>query len=230
MTSAAVIPDPTTAPTTDGPSVAPSATTSGATATTNGGPSAARAATPSDAAPEPAVLDPARAHRRPRFRLLRYEPGAEEPTGPPTPPVRTQPTAIPAAVPDATDNVALRRRAEQVLRLTLEVLDGRRPVAQLAGHLEPRALRYVRAAVAQRPAGRQPSRMTSLHLDRPCTGAVEVAAVYRRGPRARALAARFEPPMSRGTPAALEPRMVPGRQVTRSVDPREWRCVTLRLL
>jgi hypothetical protein len=200
VTSAAVIPASTTAPTPDSPSTARPATT------------------------------PARAHRRPRLRLLRYEPAAEEPTGPPTPPVQTRPTAVLAAVPDTTDIGALRRRAEQVLRLTLEVLDGRRPVAQLAGHLEPRALRYVRAAVAQRPAGRQPARMTSLHVDRPCTGAIEVAAVYRRGPRARALAARFEPPMSPGTAAAREPRTVPGQQVNRPGDPREWRCVTLRLL
>ena len=212
MTSAAVIPTSTTAPTTDSPSTARSATTSGATAT--GRPPIAGLSTPSGAttAPEPSALAPARAHRRPRLRLLRYEPAAEEPTGPPTP-TRTRPTAVLTAVADTTDIGALRRRAEQVLRLTLEVLDGRRPVAQLAGHLEPQALRYVRAAVAQRPAGRQPSRMTSLHVDRPCTGAVEVAAVYRRGPRARALAARFEPPMSPGTAAA-----------------REWRCVTLRLL
>ncbi|MBL8926362.1 MAG: hypothetical protein JNM77_08985 [Pseudonocardia sp.] len=205
MTSAAAIPAPTTAPTTDSPSTGPSA-------------------------PDPAVLDPERARRRPRLRLLRYEPAAEEPTGPPAPPVRTQPTAVHTAVPDSTDNAALRRRAEQVLRLTLEVLDGRRPVAQLAGHMEPRALRYVRAAVARRPAERQPSRMTSLHIDRPCTGAVEVAAVYRRGPRARALAARFERPASPGTAAAREPRTVPGRPAVRSGDPREWRCVTLRLL
>ena len=202
VTSAAEIPASTPAPTTDSPSTARSETA------------------------------PARAHRRPRLRLLRYEPTAEEPTGPPTPPVRarTRPTAVLTAVTDTTDIGVLRRRAEQVLRMTLEVLDGRRPVAQLAGHLEPRALRYVRAAVAQCPAVRQPSRMTSLHVDRPCTGAIEVAAVYRRGPRARALAARFEPPMSPGTAAAREPRTVPGRQVTRSVDPREWRCVTLRLL
>ncbi len=229
MTSAAVIP----APTTDSPSTARSATTSGATATATDRPSAAGLSTPSGAttaAPEPSALAPARAHRRPRLRLLRYELAAEEPTGPPTPPVRTRPTAVLTAVTDTADIGALRRRAEQVLRLILEVLDGRRPVAQLAGHLEPRALRYVRAAVAQRPAGRQPSRMTSLHVDRPCTGAVEVAAVYRRGPRARALAARFEPPMSPGTAAAREPRTIPGQQVTRSGDPREWRCVTLRLL
>ena len=162
------------------------------------------------------------------MRLLRYEPAAEEPTGRPTPPVRTRPTAVLTAVADTTDIGALRRRAEQVLRLTLEVLDGRRPVGQLAGHLEPRALRYVRAAVTQRP--RQPSRMTSLHVDRPCTGAIEVAAVYRRGARARALAARFEPPMSAGSAAAREPRTVPGQPAARSGDPREWRCVTLRLL
>ena len=191
MTSAAVIPAPTTAPTTDSPSTA----------------------------------------RRPRLRLLRYEPAAEEPTGPPTPPVRarTRPTAVLTAVTDTTDIGVLRRRAEQVLRMTLEVLDGRRPVAQLAGHLEPRALRYVRAAVAQRPAGRQPSRMTSLHVDRPCTGAIEVAAVYRRGPRARALAARFEP-VCPGAAASRVPRAATGEPAARAGDPREWRCVTLRLL
>ena len=211
MTSAAVIPAPTTASTTDIPSTTCSGTTHGAAA-----------------APEPSALAPPREHRRPRLRLLRYEPAAEEPTGRPTPPVRTRPTAVLTAVADTTDIGALRRRAEQVLRLTLEVLDGRRPVGQLAGHLEPRALRYVRAAVTQRP--RQPSRMTSLHVDRPCTGAIEVAAVYRRGARARALAARFEPPMSPGTAAAREPRTVPGRPAARSGDPREWRCVTLRLL
>jgi Family of unknown function (DUF6459) len=212
VTSAAVIPASTTAPTTDSPSAARSATSSGATA-----------------APEPSALASARAHRRPRLRLLRYEPAAEEPTGPPTPPVpaRTRPVAVLTAVTDTADIGALRRRAEQVLRLTLEVLDGRRPVAQLAGHLEPRALRYVRAAVAQRPTGRQPSRMTSLHVDRPCTGALEVAAVYRRGPRARALAARFEP-VCPGTAAVRE--LARGEREARAGDPREWRCVTVRLL
>jgi hypothetical protein len=118
-----------------------------------------------------------------------------------------------AVAVDATDNAIVRRRAEQVLRLTFEVLDGRRPVAQLTGHLEPRALRYVRAAVAQRRAAQPPARMTSLHLDQPCADVAEVAAVYRRGPRARALAARFE----------RVPAVEPG-------DPRRWRCVLLRLL
>ncbi|HEX5812920.1 MAG TPA: Rv3235 family protein [Pseudonocardia sp.] len=172
-----------------------------------------------------------REDRRPRLHLLRYEPAAEEQPGPPPPPVRarTRPTAVVTEVMDGADVRALRRRAEQVIRLTLEVLDGRRPVAQLAGHLEPRALRYVRAALAQRPTGCLPSRMTSLHLDRPCAGAVEVAAVYRRGPRARALAARFEP-VRPGTAASREPCAAAGEPAARAGDPREWRCVTLRLL
>jgi hypothetical protein len=146
---------------------------------------------------------------RPSLRLLRYEPESGEESG--SPPVRPH---VPATVTvDATDTAVVRRRAEQVLRLTFEVLDGRRPVAQLTGHLEPRALRYVRAAVAQRRARQQPARMTSLHLDQPCAGVAEVAVVYRRGSRARALAARFE------RVPAVEPD-----------DPRRWRCVTLRLL
>ena len=189
-------PAPTTAPTTDSPSTARSETSAGV-ATRRRADCIARASTPP-----------------PGLRLLRYEPAAESRPGRrASAPAGRGRRPSSSLSPTRPTPRALRRRAEQVLRLTLEVLDGRRPVAQLAGHLEPRALRYVRAAVAQRPRRAQPARMTSLHLDRPCTGAVEVAAVYRRGPRARALAARFE-----RVPAA-EPD-----------DPRRWRCVTLRLL
>jgi hypothetical protein len=149
----------------------------------------------------------------PRLRLLRYEP---DPAGPP--PVsagrRERTASAPATEIPWSDGcrevAALRGRAGQVLRLVLEVLDGRRPLTQLGAHLEPPALRYVRAAHAQRPAVRQPSRMTSLHVSRPCADAVEVAAVYRIGGRARALAARFEGPAPE--------------------EPAAWRCVTLRLL
>ena len=148
---------------------------------------------------------------RPSLRLLRYEPESGEQSGSPPPAAPLAPAV--AVTVDATDTAVVRRRAEQVLRLTFEVLDGRRPVAHLTGHLEPRALRYVRAAVAQRRTAQQPARMTSLHLDQPCAGVAEVAAVYRRGSRARALAARFE--------------RVPA---TEPDDPRRWRCVTLRLL
>jgi hypothetical protein len=71
--------------------------------------------------------------------------------------------------------------------------------------------------------------MTSLHVDRPCTGAIEVAAVFQNGSRARALAARFEP-VCPGTAAARERRTAARAPEARSGDPREWRCVTLRLL
>ena len=148
----------------------------------------------------------------PRLRLLRYEPDAGPP---PAPAALREPTAVAPTTenpwPDGPREVgALRERSGQVLRLVLEVLDGRRPLTHLGPHLEPPALRYVRAAHAQRPALRQPSRMTSLHVSRPCAGAVEVAAVYRLGGRVRALAARFE-----GSVAD---------------EPPSWRCVTLRLL
>jgi hypothetical protein len=186
---------------------------------------------PTTVAPVASAPAPAQEHRRPRLHLLRYEPAVEEPAGPSPAPtqVRTPSTAVLSEVTDVTDIRALRRRAEQVLRITLEVLDGRRPVAHLAGHLEPRALRYVRAAIAQRPAGSRPSRMTSLHVDRPCAGAIEVAAVFRRGLRARALAARFEP-VGPGTPLVRESGTAAGEPRARSGDSREWRCVTLRLL
>jgi hypothetical protein len=171
------------------------------------------------------VADPAAWARPPRLRLLRYEPDGPPPPQPPTAPVR-RPQVVPA---DPVDPADLRRCIERVVRLALEVLDGRRPLAQLAPYLTPSAVRYVRAAVAQRPPVREPARMTSLHVRRPGAGVAEVAAVYRRGPRARALAARFE----RGLPGA-GPARVPHASTARS-DPRtadrpQWRCVVLRLL
>jgi hypothetical protein len=148
----------------------------------------------------------------PRLRLLRYEPE-------PGPGARSTLRATPVhGLPPPTterprDTAALRRRVEHVLRSTLEVLDGRRPLAHLDPHLEASALRYVRTAQARRRTARQSLRLTSVHVSRPCAQAAEVAAVYRSGGRAHALAARFEGPAG----------SVDG-------DPRRWRCVTLRLL
>jgi hypothetical protein len=140
----------------------------------------------------------------PRLRLLHNEP---EPDGPEpaasAPAVRSVPP-----VADLRETEDLRRRAHQVLCLVLEVLHGRRTLTHLAPHLEPPALRYVRAASGG-PPGRSPSRLTSLHVSRPSVGAIEVAAVRRHGGRAHAMAARFE-----GRPD----------------EPNRWRCVTLRLL
>ncbi len=141
----------------------------------------------------------------PRLRLLRYEPDADEPGAAPLP---AGPPAAP--VPDDLRETAdLRRRAHQVLCLLVEVLDGRRPLAHLSAHLEPRPLRYVRAMLPHPAAARSTSRLTSLHVSRPRIDAIEVAAVRRAGGRARVLVARFE-----GRPE----------------EQARWRCVTLRLL
>jgi hypothetical protein len=176
-----------------------------------------------DLDPPTSTADPAARAHPPRLRLLRYEP---DPDGPPPPQPPTASNRLPGVVPvDPVDPADLRRCIERVLRLALEVLDGRRPLAQLAPHLAPNAVRYVRAAVAQRPPLREPARMTSLHVRRPGQGVAEVAAVYRRGPRARAIAARFE----HGQPSRI-PQTAAGRSAPRVTDRPPWRCVTLRLL
>lgn len=151
-------------------------------------------------APRPAGAPPA----VPFLRLLRHEPDAEAPVAASTAPAA--PPVLP--VPDLHATTELRRRAHQVLSMVLEAVDGRRPLGHVTPHLAPRALRYARAALA-RPVFRPTGRLTSLHLSRPRPDAVEVAAVHRVGPRARAVAARFE-----GSPDA----------------PDRWRCVSLRLL
>lgn len=144
----------------------------------------------------------------PRLRLLRHEPEPEpEPDGP-EPAVHAATEAMAPAVRDLRETVELRRRAHQVLWLVLEVVHGRRTLAHLAPHLDPAALRYVRAAVGGLP-GRPAYRLASLHVSRPRPDAIEVAAVRRCGGRARAMVARFE-----GRPA----------------EPARWRCVMVRLL
>ena len=168
------------------------------------------ATAPADLAPELPRTDDA-PPRTPRLRLLRHEPDPDDdadrfPVTRPAAAVRGLPPPVPDDLCPTPD---LRRRVHQVVGLVLEVLGGRRPLAHLVPHLDPRAVRYVRAALAQRPAARRPSRMTSLHVHRPRADAVEVAAVHRTGARAGVLAARFE-----GRPD----------------EPGRWRCVTLRLL
>lgn len=161
----------------------------------------------------PGATPPARygtAGPRPRLRRLRTDPDPE-PDPAPDDGVAARPAVArhPPVPAELRPTPELRRRAHQVLRLALEVVDGRRPLAHVAPHLEPCALRYVRAACGVRPPVGPPRRLTSLHVSRPRPGAVEVAAVHSAGGRTRVLAARFE-----GRPD----------------DPTRWRCSTLRLL
>jgi hypothetical protein len=122
-----------------------------------------------------------------RLRPARYEPepGGERPASrrPPAPPVR--PPATPAEVADA------QRRIAPVLRLALEVLDGRRPPAHLGEHAAPPVLRYWRAACGQRRV-RSPARLQRMRVCLPAPAVAEVAAVCTIDGRVRALAARFE--------------------------------------
>jgi hypothetical protein len=94
------------------------------------------------------------------------------------------------------------------VRTALEVLDGRRPVTQLAPFAAPPVLRYVSAGVPRRGHGAATgASLRSLHVSLPARTAAEVAAVCRFGTRFRALAARLE-----------------------LTGQGEWRCVALRVV
>lgn len=141
----------------------------------------------------------------PRLRAMRYEP--EPGTAGADPPHRTRPGPVPPIEQQVfPDRDTVRAAVAAVIRVALEVLDGRRPLAQLDRHLDAAALRYWTAAT-QRRRPRSPARVVRIVLGLPRPDAAEVATVCEIDGRVRALAARFE----RTGPAA------------------PWRCVTLRL-
>jgi hypothetical protein len=139
---------------------------------------------------------------RSRLRPVRYEPLAGQA------PVRTAPAEVarPERPPSALrEFVEAHRAATRILRLALEVLDGRRSPLQLAPHFTPAALRCWRATAGQRTA-RAPARHGRLRLCMPCSGVAETTVTCRVDGAYRALAARFE-----------------------HADGR-WRCTAVRLL
>ncbi|MBO0878340.1 MAG: hypothetical protein J2P19_33640 [Pseudonocardia sp.] len=130
-----------------------------------------------------------------------------EPRGAPSP----RPAAVAASpAPDPLHrHREARARALVVLRLTIEVLTGRRPAAQLAGMVTGPVRRYVLAAASMldepgRRPGPPPRRggsaapgyggaaLRSIRICHPAAGVAEVSAVWRHHGRYRALAARFE--------------------------------------
>jgi hypothetical protein len=114
----------------------------------------------------------------------------------------------PSAVPDAAAELAeARHSVGRILRLALEVLDGRRPPVHLTGHVATPVLRYWRAAAQQRNV-RSPARFSRMRLCLPGPGIAEVAVACAMDGRVRALAARFERADDAGT---------------------GWRCTALRL-
>jgi Family of unknown function (DUF6459) len=130
-------------------------------------------------APAPAVL----------VRPARYEPepGAVHPP----PPAGSLRHAPPDPDVSRAQLAEAHRHIVPVLRLALEVLDGRRAAEHLGGLTSPEVLRYWRAARGQRRA-RTPARLTGLRVCLPMPGTAEVAAVCAIDGRVRALATRFE--------------------------------------
>ena len=114
---------------------------------------------------------------------------APAPTGPPTPDLPADPAA--------------RRAAERVLRVIVEILDGRRPADHLDGLATPAVVRCVRFA-RHRVNG---SWLARVRVVQPHEKAVEVAAVCRSGRGVHAIAARLDHTRRRG-----------------------WRCTAFRLI
>jgi len=113
----------------------------------------------------------------------------------PSLPVLARPgTARPARPrPALITEAQARGLAGGTARAVLEVLEGRRPVHQLAGMLDTRAVAAVTTMV--RGGLRWPVRRATVgtvHVYLPCREAVEACVVFRCDQRSRALAMRFE--------------------------------------
>ncbi|WP_262850846.1 Rv3235 family protein [Mumia quercus] len=92
----------------------------------------------------------------------------------------------------------LDQRAATFVRALLEVSSGSRPLTQLARVLAPEVYDEMqkRVAILARARTREPrqapaSRLASIRVTRPRTGAAEIAARIAQGDRSRALAARL---------------------------------------
>ena len=102
-------------------------------------------------------------------------------------------TLVPPAVPTAPP---VRPVARALVQGLLEVLGGVRPVSQLRRRTSLHLYADLEelAHAQPRPAGSRPSTgaVLSLHVQQPTPCVAEVCATVRRGPRAAALALRFE--------------------------------------
>lgn len=127
---------------------------------------------------------------RPTLRRVRSAPGATDDVDPgPAPPATMTPAWCPR--PGA------RETATVVLRIACEVLDGRRPPAHLADHVDGSVLRYWRTAAAVRHCAgpvrpRSAARFARMRLCHPHPEVAEVAVAVELDGGVRALAARFD--------------------------------------
>ena len=140
----------------------------------------------------------------PRLHRMRYEPD------PGDDPVPTTAADVGIGQPVAlghTPTAVLHAQLREILRIALEVYDGRRSPTQLTAAFAPSALRYWRSAPAVHPRTPTPPRLGRTRMGRPHAHVAEMVAVVNLGGRYRALPARFE----------------------RGAD-RVWRCTDIRLL
>jgi hypothetical protein len=144
--------------------------------------------------PAPELEPPAQEVRRP-LRLVPKPPSVHQP-----------PTSRPARpLPDPVDPAAL-VGAQQVLRLALEVQDGRRSPQQLRHLLPPNLVDMVITLARRSVRGSfTPGRLQRVHVQQVTPLVAEAFATVVRGPRVHAVAARLE----LGAPG--------------------WRCTALRL-
>lgn len=146
----------------------------------------------------------------PRLRSVDYEPGpgqAPARAAPPEPSGRERPSGA------AREFVDTHHAVTRILRLAVEVLDGRRSPAQLVPHFAPGPLRYWRARTGQRTS-RVPVRRGRIRLCVPRPGVAEIAATCEVDGAFRALAARFERTDGRWRCTAV--RLLDGRRPHRS--------------
>ncbi len=127
--------------------------------------------------------DPAVAESRWRFRRAVYEP-AYASDGP----ARNTIAEPVHPTEDLPHDPAARLAAYLVLRVIVEVLDGRRRPAQLADLATRSVTCSVRVAASRLPC----AHLSSVRLFQPHPRAVEIAAVCRSGERSVAIAARLD--------------------------------------
>ncbi len=100
-----------------------------------------------------------------------------------------RPAAVPRVPQSPRPDPAAVRFADAAVRLVLEVVDGRRPVAQLAAVLEPTLVTAIVAGRSTAPSGTAVLLRTRLHTVDADTA--ELFGTYTRGERVHAVAGRI---------------------------------------
>jgi hypothetical protein len=131
--------------------------------------------------------------------VIDYEPppaGAATPCPPLSPAALRRRTPRPLRpvphLPGQDPPTAVAAFAEAALRRVLEVVDRRRPIAQVRPLLDPALIDSVTALTRSRHAATATLRRVRLRTDSVDPVAAEVFATFSRGPRVHAIAARVE--------------------------------------